>query len=513
MSTAPTKFGEAHVGANSAPANFHAWEVLGFLVLAALGALAFFYTSAVFTLVAALAALGVSWWILVRLRRMGLELWQGLLIFTLTGYALLNYGFENIAIHIAGIPVIVSYGMIYGCLALAFYNARHEFMQALTEPTMLALFAILALAFCHLLFNIPQYGLLAFRDCTMFIDGLFMILGLLWARRATTIGVMIKWLMVINVINMLYSFTFPWSERIMAWSPASGVFMDVPILGQYHTTDIYLLTGAVFCLGLGRYMMQRRRWVMTVLAVIQLLGLAITQARASYVALFAFIILFAVIGERKKSRILLGMVASALLLLVVATSAGLQISGRIGPVNVSFLADHLRSITGAKVTAASTVQSRVDWTGEAMAHFYSSPIVGVGFGMPLIDYVDEETGAVVRFPHNSNISVLARLGAVGFVLWLLFHFSIVRRFVYAYTRRKDIDPQLYEFILWIFLMYLTVMIAALVEAPFEFPSSAVPLYFFTGLGLGLIRYHLPPKGARSKTLPWATPATELGARR
>jgi O-antigen ligase len=258
--------------------------------------------------------------------------------------------------------------------------------------------------------------------------------------------------------------------------------------------------------------MQRRRWIMTLLAVIQLLGLAITQARASYVTLFAFIILFIVIGERKKSGALLGMVVSALLLLVVATSAGVQISGRIGPVNLSFLADHLRSITGAKVTAASTVESRIDWTGEAMAHFYSSPIVGVGFGMALIDYIDEETGAVVRFPHNSNISVLARLGVVGFALWLLFHFSIVKRFVYAFTRRKDIDPQLYEFILWIFLIYLTVMIGALVEAPFEFPSSAVPFYFFTGLGLGLIRYHLPPKGARSKALPWASPAPELGGR-
>jgi O-antigen ligase len=491
-------------------AGFRGLHVLGFLALSGLGALGIFYQGVIFIFLAALAAAGVSWWIIVRLHRMGLEIWQGLLLFALTGYMLLNYGFENIALHVGGTPIIVSYALMYTCLALAVYSSRGWLAKALTEPAVLCLAAMFVLAMFHLLVDIPSYGLMAIRDCTMLLDGVFLVLGMLWAAKADNVALLIKWLMLITVVNLIYSFTFPWSEKLLAWSPASGVFMEVPILGQYHTTDIYLLTGVVLCLGSAGYMVTRKRWIMLLLAMLQLLGLAITQARASYVALAALIVLFVLIGEGKRSGILVGMLVSALAVLALATGVGgIQLSGRIGPVNVNFLADHLRSITGEKVTAASTVESRVDWTAEAMAHFYTSPIVGVGFGQALINYIDDETGAVVRYPHNSNITILARLGVIGFGLWLLFHFCVIKRFIYAYSRRKQIDKQLYELILWIVAVYITVMIAALVEAPFEFPSSAIPFYFFTGLALGLIRWRLPEQG---KEILSARPAPALAGR-
>jgi O-antigen ligase len=464
--------------------------LIGFALLAALGALCILYTSAAFSILATAAAFAALWWITVRLKRIGLEIWQALLLMALTGYMLLNYGFENIAIHIGGLPIIFSYGLMYACLALALYSCRRSLASALTDPSMLFLFALLLLSVFHLAFDLATYGLWAIRDCTMILDGVFLLLGLLWAT-TNSLTILIKWLMLLTVLNTFYSFTFPWSAKLMAWSPSSGVFQDVPILGQYHTTDMYLLQGAILCLGLASYVVSGKRWLLMLLVMAQLLGLAITQARASYVALGLFILVLTFIGEKKKSGILVGMLASALIVLVLVTSVGgLQLTGRIGPVNISFLADHLRSITGEKVTPASSVQSRFDWTGEAMEHFRAHPIVGAGFGMPLINYVDEETGAVVRYPHNSNITILARLGVIGFALWLLLHFSLLKRFFSAYAQRKSSDKQVYEMVLWIFLFYITVMVAALVEAPFEFPSSAVPFYFFMGLGMGLVRWRL-----------------------
>ncbi len=476
-------------------------DALYLAVLSLTGALGILYQRAALIFVAAVLGLSLFWWITVRLRRMGLEIWQSLLLMTLSCYMLLNYGFENITIHVGGIPLIVSYALMYMSFALAVYSSRHWIVRALTEPAMLCLLALLLFSVLHLFVDVPSYGLWAVRDSTMILDGLFVVLGLLWAREANSITVLIKWLMLITVINLFYCFTFPWSAKLLAWSPTSGVFMDVPILGQYHTTDLYLLQGTVLCLGLGGYMVTRRRWIMLLLVVAQLFGLAIVQARAAYVALAAFIVILTLLGEARKSGILVAMLFSALAVLVLVTSVGgLQLSGRIGPVNIGFLADHLRSITGVKVTAASTVQSRFDWTGEAMDHFRSSPIVGVGFGQPLINYIDEETGAVVRIPHNSNISILARLGVIGFAIWAIFHLWLIQRFIYAYSHRRRTDKQVYELILWIFLFYINFMVSSLVEAPFEFPSSAIPFYFFMGLGLGLIRWQLPGESKATQPL-------------
>jgi O-antigen ligase len=504
VSTVPTKFGEARVGASSTSAGLRGRYIAGFLALCVLGAVGAIYPEAALGIFAALLALGALLWIMAFLRRKGLEVWQGILLLALTGYCLLNYGFENIAVHVAGIPIIISYGLMYTAFALAMYSCRRWLPAVMTEPAMLCLFALLFLTMLHQLHDVPAYGLWAIRDSTMFLDGIFLFLGMFWATRMTSVTVLIKWLMLIIVINLFYSYTFPWSPQVLEWSPTSGVFQDVAIIGQYHTTDIYLLLGAIFCLGLGGYLMNRRRWILWTMVVMQMLGLAIVQARASYVALAAFIVILTVIGERKKSGFLVGLLISALLVLALATGvAGLDLPGRIGPVNISFLVDHLRSITGEKVTAASSVEGRVEWTDEALAHFRTSPIFGVGFGQPLIDYIDDETGAVVRFPHNSNITILCRLGVVGFLFWVLFHLCLIQRFIYAFWRRKTYDKQVYELILWVFLFYVMFMIAALVEAPFEFPSSAIQFYFFMGVGLGLARWQIPHPGREPQFAPSA----------
>jgi uncharacterized ion transporter superfamily protein YfcC len=68
---------------------------------------------------------------------------------------------------------------------------------------------------------------------------------------------------------------------------------------------------------------------------------------------------------------------------------------------------------------------------------------------------------------------------------------VLKRFVYAYRQRRRLDKHLSDFVLWLFITYLVFMIGAAVEAAFEFPSIAIPFYFFLGLALGLIRWQLP----------------------
>jgi O-antigen ligase len=316
-----------------------------------------------------------------------------------------------------------------------------------------------------------------------------------------------KWLMVILLFNTFYSLTFPWQQRIQAWSPTSGVFLQIPLFGHYRGNYLYLGLGTLFYLFLSREVVKWPRWIVVLLAMAQLFGLAILQARQMYVALLVIIILLALIGETRKSMKLVTILGVPIVAVLVLTVSGVEIPGRIGPVRADFFLEHFRSISGAEDTPGAKVSGRFEWYDEVFGRIRKNPWVGEGFGQPLITFENDQAGNAVRQPHNSTVTVLARLGIAGLVPWLALHFYILGRFFFAYRQRKRLDRRLKEFMLWLFMLYLVYMISAFVEPAFEFPSAAIPFYFFTGLALGLIRWQFP----RAKEEAWHRSAPELAS--
>jgi|SRR5271155_3618677 len=463
-----------------------------FVILASLGAVAALYPFyALGGVVVALAVLGGGWLALRYLRKAGLQPWQMLLLLALSGYLLLNYGFENLSVHLGGIPIIISYVLMFSSLGLAVYSHPGQMGTVRKEPAIFFLLILFVLACLHLIVDVPKYGIWALRDASMCFDPVFIILGLLWARRKDSIAPLMKWLMVVFLFNALYSLTFPWQERISEWSPTSGVFLQIPLFGNYRGNFLFLGLGALFYLFLSRYTVKWPRWIILFFAFVQLFGLAILQARQMYVALLAILVLLAVIGETRKSGKLLLVLAAPVVAVVLLTVIGVQIPGRIGPVTADFFVEHFRSISGAQGTPGATVQGRVEWYDEVFARIRNNPWLGEGFGQPLITFENDQTGGVVRQPHNSSVTVLARLGIVGLLPWLLFHLYVLTRFVHAFRQRSRLNRESADFILWLFMVYVVYMISALVEPTFEFPSGAIPFYFFLGLSLGLIRWQIP----------------------
>jgi O-antigen ligase len=179
---------------------------------------------------------------------------------------------------------------------------------------------------------------------------------------------------------------------------------------------------------------------------------------------------------------------------LVTSLGGFKIAGRIGEVNLDFFQAHLRSVQTSEGTPGSSVESRFSMADEAFHHFFAHPVVGEGFGRPLLTEIDETNGAVTRIPHNSSLTYLARLGLIGIIIWLAFHFLLIKRFISVLRQRSSGDDKLVSaFVLWLFLFYVLFVNVSLVEGPFEFPSGAVPFYFFMGFALGLMRWHLSDK--------------------
>jgi O-antigen ligase len=474
-------------------------DVAWFALFVLAGSLAILHPLFLLSCVAVAVALGFCWVVVIYLRREDLELWQGLVLIAVSGYMLLNYGFENLALHVGGFPIIISYGLMYAALALAVFAHRRSLATAIREPAIACMLGLFVLALLHLAVDIPSYGLWAIRDSTMCLDGLFMLLGLFWAMKAKSTVFLTKWLLVVFVLNLIYSFTRPWGEQISSWSPKSGVFLKVSVLGNYNGIGDVLFSGTLFCICLAGYVMTRPRWMMLFLAIAQFIAVAISQVRRMYVAAVVVLLILVLLGEIKKFAKLFILVPLVMLVIVLVTTlGGIEIPGRIGVVNLEFFKQHIRSISDSEGTPGSSVESRFKMADEAFQHFLAHPVVGEGFGLPLLTEMDENNSegnnAVTRMPHNSSLSYLARMGTIGFAVWIAFHFCLIRRFSYAIRQRAACeDKRIAAFVLWLFLFYVLFMIGSLVEAPFEFPSGAVPFYFLMGFALGLIRWNLSGK--------------------
>jgi hypothetical protein len=457
--------------------------------------LAVLYPLVVLGCLAVVATLGLCRLFVTYVRRAHLEFWQVLILAAVSGYTLLTRGFENLTFHVGGFPIIVGYVLIYVSLGLAVFSRRHLIASALKEPPVLCMLALLVFALLHLAVDVPSYGIWALRDSTMCLDGIFMLLGMAWATKSKNIAFLARWMLGLYVVNMLYIYTMPWGEKVWAWSPVSGVFLKVPILGDFSGAGDMLVDGAMFCLCVGCYLISRPSWLMPLLAMGQFLGVAITQGRRQYIGTVIVLVILALLGEGKRFAKLLILIPAAVMVIFLATSlGGLKIAGRIGEVNLDFFAAHLRSVHTSEGTPGSAVESRFDMADQAFRHFSAHPVFGEGFGRPLLTDIDETNGAVTRIPHNSSLTYLARLGLIGIFLWITFHFFLIKRFISVLRQRSSCDDKLVSaFVLWLFLFYVLFVNVSLVEGPFEFPSGAVPFYFFMGFALGLMRWHMSGK--------------------
>jgi hypothetical protein len=456
-------------------------------------------------------AIGAGAFALHAVRVNHLKLWQTLTLAALTGYMVLNYGFENIALHI-GIPIILGHSLMFAALALAVVRYRRVLRAALAEPAMKFILVLIAFTCVHLVLDIPHYGLYALRDASMTFEGIFLLLGLLWTIERRNTELLTKWLFLVVVLTLIYSLSYSWRQTLQGVSPVSGVFQPISILGHYHGTDPHLMLGTLFCLSVGRYLV-KWRWLLFVLAAAQLFELAVFQVRAMYLAIpliLAVLLLFGEIGKFAQFAFVLSLGLVALLFLT--SIFGVHMEGRIGSVDLSFVEEHAESLLGKSTAPAEgSVEDRRDWYAQVFRRIRSSTsnlLVGEGFGEPLIKFGGRNkiNNQVVetRQPHNTHLTFLARLGLLGLTLWAALNFYIVARFIFALRRRVYHDRKLHDLILWLFFYYIIATIHASTQPGFEFSAGAIPFYFLMGVGLGIIRWHLPPSAGEGRKREFAS---------
>jgi hypothetical protein len=464
--------------------------LFGFAIATALGVLLAAYPLASLGAVAVCLTLyGIFRW-----SRGRLEFWQALVLLALTPYIILNYGFDNFAIGAGGYHFPVGDLLMFLALALVIWRTQRSVMKStLLDPPVACLVVLLLLTSCHLLIDVPRYGFYAVRDSSMFFEAVFLILGVMWSQNPRSTELLKRWLFYVFLINLFYSYTFSWGEKIQAMSPSFGVFHPVPLFGYYQGSAVLLLLGAMYFVWIAPSIVRWPRWILMLLAAAQLGGLAIHQVRSMYVGIAVILVVLLLLRENKKlvgfaSTIGLGF--GVLLALLLAVSAlGIKLEGRMGPVDLSFVEEQAKTVlaVGDANARMSHDVDRANWYGQVWDRICSSPtniMVGEGFGQALINFVNEE-GIPVRQPHNSSLTVLARLGFLGLSIWLLFIVLVLVRYV-RILRIRSVPEGASATILWLFLCFLLVLIHASVQPSLELSHGSIPFYFLLGLGIGIM---------------------------
>lgn len=411
-------------------------------------------------------------------------------------YLALNYGFMVIRI-----PPTAGSGIPFGELALALglvtihYPTLFGRMKEITNPVPIVLF--FALGIFGALKGVALHGLWAMRDATHEIESLYLLLGFAIAGRLEWLSKILNAIPYLLVFVVIYGFLFPFSETLQELSPkihgAQG--QPVPILFQYLNTYIVTLWAVAYLL-----LFEKNIKVINYLLLAAFLiayVIFIYQARTIYLQVVALMLLMTWKKPVVMRKMILAVILFLILLFIISVT-GIEIKGRLGEtVSLDFLISHLKAIVGAGsdsagvAAASSGVGLRTGWwitIYHNMTSSLSSLLFGLGFGIPLTDFHDT-FNSVVREPHNSFISVTARMGLIGISIFAWMHVALLKTWSAAYKRAVQQQWEEGKKLLLFFLSYFVLIwVFSMTEDGLEKPPNAISYYFFWGIILRFALY-------------------------
>jgi len=161
------------------------------------------------------------------------------------------------------------------------------------------------------------------------------------------------------------------------------------------------------------------------------------------------------------------------------------------PATLEQMIDNLVSIFGSSedVGLEGTKQFRLAWWGDIVdytvfgEYFWS----GKGFGVNLADddgYQSTADGSL-RAPHNSHLTVLARMGVPGFVLWIVLQGAFAFGMLGSIrASRRGGDDLIAAVGAWVLVYWFAMMVDTSFDPYLEGPQGGI--WFWTLFGLGMV---------------------------
>jgi O-antigen ligase len=185
--------------------------------------------------------------------------------------------------------------------------------------------------------------------------------------------------------------------------------------------------------------------------------------------------------------------ATAVLLATVWLAWGVSLPGRESrAISPEQIAQNLGSIGGgSRSDLEGTRTWRILWWNSIIDYTVHGQYfwTGKGFGVNLTydDGIVRDPDDPSRSPHNGHLTVLARTGVPGLVLWVLlqlaFALSMLAGLVRARQARQDTRASLF---VWILAYWLAFLVNASFDVYLEGPQGGIWFWCIFGYGLALI---------------------------
>jgi hypothetical protein len=161
-------------------------------------------------------------------------------------------------------------------------------------------------------------------------------------------------------------------------------------------------------------------------------------------------------------------------------------------VSVEQLTENITSIGGSQnKELEGTREWRLAWWGKIIGYTLHGPYFwrGKGFGISLgeDDGFASGNNTELRSPHNGHLTILARAGVPGLLLWLslqaLFGLSMVRGYFRALREGQDRAARM---ILWVLAYWLAHLVDMTFTVSLEGPQGGIWFWCLFGLGIALL---------------------------
>ena len=442
-----------------------------------------------------------------------------------------NFAYGNKGFAYIGVPPFYIDTIIVATAVLALI-LRPRCLRMIKDPTIALLSLFMIWGTARTIPFVEIYGIYALRDSVVWAWGtVALVVARLVAQGlslhaiaswyVTTMKWFVAWISLAFPLYILLADLLPrWP-----WGPEGGV----PII-VFKGGDVGVqLAGVIaFYLVITPAMPSRcpmlPAWVTLPCWLISF-AVAASINRSGFLALL-IATAFAAYCARLKRVAVLGLVFGLFVLVGVFSSANDMLPEyRHGDraISIEQLSNNIQSIFTDvdNFGGTGTKRWRLEWWNSIITYTFGGEYfwTGKGFGINLADDDGFQVTAdrSLRSPHNGHLTILARMGVPGFVLWVLFLLTLLYRLWKKYKQSKRLGNIFHA---GVCIWALTFLGASLINATFdvflEGPMGGIWFWSVVGLAIGLIAQHPmandPPGHHPARTVAHALSANKNSLR-
>jgi hypothetical protein len=412
-----------------------------------------------------------------------------LLSIALLGYALMGKGFA----YIGARPLYV--GEIVFVAGIAVFARSGAWVASLATLPGLVLAAAMIWVLARTVPFVSVYGVDALRDSVIILYGgfAFIVIGLLLedARRINTV---LRYYGTLLVSFPAIPVGF-WLSKYWIGELPTLFGPGIPIVEiQASAVGTHLAGAAVFVL-IG-YRKMSPWWVAVWFGTLAMMGA--TNRGATLAAVVPVVFAMMMLG---RLRMMLTTIVAGLLIFGVIFAAEATFTqyqevkdSNERPISAQQIVENVKSIVGQSGSQTEgTKKWRLNWWDVIINDTLHGPNfwTGRGFGLNLADADGfagtDESLAPLRSPHNVHMTLLARSGVPGVVLWSLLLLSWAGMLLKAmFVARGRGHAQWANLFLWVLCYATSIVINATFDVTLEGPMQGIWFWSLFGFGIGSV---------------------------